>query len=104
MTTGPSWRVRISVKTGPTVSWSTTRWHIADMRAPARSNTLPAMAGLVWAVVDDHLCHRQRHPGLLRQHRGRREGLVDEEVGTVAGLDQVWQGRVSPENTTLRPA
>ncbi len=47
MTTGPSCWVRISEYTGPTDSWSTARCHIADMRAPARSNTLPAMAGLV---------------------------------------------------------
>ena len=41
--------MRISSNTGPIVWWSTTRCHIADIRTPARSNTIPAADGLVCA-------------------------------------------------------
>jgi hypothetical protein len=92
MTTGPSCCVRISLNTGPTVSWSTTRCHIADIRAPGGSNTLPAMAGLVCTPLTIASARSLDTPAFFANTGGRWERLVDQQIDTVTRVHQ-WVAR-----------
>jgi hypothetical protein len=84
---GPSYSVRISAWAGPTVSWSTARCHITDIRAPTRLKIRPAMVGLVCTALTIRSAKSTGTPA-FPAYRGGRERFVDEQVGAPRGVDQ----------------
>ena len=77
---------------------------MTDIRAPTRSNTLPAIAGLVCTLLTIISANAGGTPAFWAYTSG--EGKVSSISRSAPSLasTRVRHGRVSPENTTLRPA
>ncbi len=77
---------------------------MADMRAPARSNTMPAIAGLVWAPLTTISATFSGMPPFCdRTVAVGNVSWISRSAPSHAST-RCRHGRVSPENTTLRPA
>lgn len=86
------------------VSGSTKRCHIADIRAPARSNTMPAMSGLVWVPFTTISARSSGIPAFWESTSAVGKVSWMSRSAPSHASTRYRHGRVSPENTTLQPA
>jgi len=74
------------------------------MRTPARSNTMPAMAGLVWAPLTIISATASGMPAFCESADAVGKVSWTSRSAPSHASTKWRQGRVSPENTKLRPA